>query len=119
MTMTDERLPASVLLLLDERARQVVDEGYDTEHDQQHASEELAAAAGTYALPNHLRPRAWRGPNRPGGPGFPEFPDTWPWAKEFWKPTPDDRVRELVKAGALILAELDRLILEQEGENDA
>jgi len=26
-----------------------------------------------------------------------------------WKPTPDDRVRELVKAGALIAAEIDRL----------
>jgi hypothetical protein len=27
-----------------------------------------------------------------------------------WKPSPDDRFRELVKAGALIAAEIDRLL---------
>jgi hypothetical protein len=37
------------------------------------------------------------------------LPGWWPWAERFWKPTPDDRVRELVKAGALIAAEIDRL----------
>ena len=29
--------------------------------------------------------------------------------EEWWKPTPKNRVRELVKAGALIAAEIDRL----------
>lgn len=33
----------------------------------------------------------------------------WPWEARFWKPCPDDRARELVKAGALIAAEIDRL----------
>lgn len=33
----------------------------------------------------------------------------WPWDKSWWKPTPDDRIRELIKAGALIAAEIDRL----------
>ena len=32
----------------------------------------------------------------------------WPWAKKWWKPS-DDPVRNLVKAGALIAAEIDRL----------
>jgi hypothetical protein len=32
---------------------------------------------------------------------------TWPWAPEWWKPTHGRR--DLVKAGALILAELERL----------
>jgi hypothetical protein len=32
-----------------------------------------------------------------------------PWGESWWKPTPEDRVRELVKAGALIAAEIDRL----------
>lgn len=36
-------------------------------------------------------------------------PLRWPWEAEAFKPTPDDRVRELVKAGALIAAEIDRL----------
>jgi len=31
----------------------------------------------------------------------------WPWGKEWWKPS--DRRRDLVKAGALIAAEIDRL----------
>ena len=34
----------------------------------------------------------------------------WPWNVVWWKPTPDDRIRELAKAGALIAAEIDRLI---------
>jgi len=33
----------------------------------------------------------------------------WPWHPLQWKPTPKDRVRELVKAGALIVAEIERL----------
>ena len=36
-------------------------------------------------------------------------PYLWPWRPSWWKPTPDDRVRELVKTGALIAAEIDRL----------
>ena len=38
----------------------------------------------------------------------------WPWDKKFYKPdttgTYDGRIRELTKAGALICAEIDRLI---------
>jgi hypothetical protein len=40
----------------------------------------------------------------------------WPWSKHWWKPTPNDRVRELVKAGALIAAEIDRLQAKSEEE---
>lgn len=36
-------------------------------------------------------------------------PAGWPWHPKWWKPTPDDRIRELAKAGALIAAEIDRL----------
>lgn len=35
-------------------------------------------------------------------------PDGWPWAPEWWKPS-NDPVANLVRAGALIAAELDRL----------
>ena len=34
-------------------------------------------------------------------------PPSWPWVRRWWKPT--DRRRDLVKAGALILAEIERL----------
>jgi len=32
-----------------------------------------------------------------------------PFDEEWWKPSPDDPVWQLVKAGALIAAEIDRL----------
>ena len=45
---------------------------------------------------------------------------TWPFSPDSWKPTPGDRKRELAKAGALIAAELDRMLeAEKEAEADA
>jgi hypothetical protein len=35
-------------------------------------------------------------------------PLAWPWAEKWWKPS-EDQVRNLVKAGALIAAEIDRI----------
>jgi hypothetical protein len=32
----------------------------------------------------------------------------WKWPVEKWKPSPDNRVRELIIAGALYLAEVER-----------
>lgn len=74
-----------------ERRRQVEAEGWTSEHDDQHEYGEMAAAAACYALssdPDHLE--LW-----------------WPWISKWWKPT--NRRRDLVKAGALIAAEIDRL----------
>jgi hypothetical protein len=34
----------------------------------------------------------------------------WPWDGEWWKPNYNDPVRNLVKAGALIAAEIDRVL---------
>jgi hypothetical protein len=85
-------------LIAAERLRQITVEGWTPEHDAEHADDHLARAAAAYATPARLRePLGWR------------IPVLWPWAARFWKPTPDDRVRELVKAGALIAAEIDRL----------
>jgi hypothetical protein len=84
-----------------ERRRQIADEGYYAQHDDEHGRDELTRAAVCYALPAHMRPI--RVPGQPPS-------HYWPWALEDWKPTPDDRVRELVKAGALIAAEIDRLL---------
>jgi hypothetical protein len=36
------------------------------------------------------------------------LPANWPWEGEWWKPSTDP-VRNLVKAGALIASEIDRL----------
>ena len=84
-----------VEMIFAERKRQVVNEGWVSKHDSEHASDELAKAAVCYAMPARHRSR-W-------------LLSFWPWAVRYWKPTPDDRIRELVKAGALIAAEIDRL----------
>ena len=88
-----------------ERYRQISEERYDADWDRQMNNDyTLALAAACYATP---------APMRRGQQGFP--PTAWPWAPEAWKPTPDDRLRELVKAGALIAAAID-LLSEQRGE---
>lgn len=88
-------------LIAAERRRQVEQEGWTPEHDAQHGGESLAIAACCYALPPQMR--KWR------TTGVGPIPTLWPWNPGYWKPKPDDRVRELVKAGALIAAEIDRL----------
>lgn len=80
----------------DERLRQITQEGWSAEHDDAHDKGEMAAAAATYAL-HGLR-----------GGFFGRWRATmWPWGSEWWKPK--DRRRNLVRAGALILAEIERL----------
>lgn len=84
---------AGVYDVLTERRRQIYVEGWTTAHDDSEAHGELAAAAATYAL------RAT---------GVTVFdPDTWPWEPEWLKPS--DPRRMLIKAAALILAEIERL----------
>lgn len=87
-----------VELISVERERQMSQEGWTPQHDDQHSHGELALAGATYALPRLLR-----APYPQAG-----LPDLWPF-DDGWKPSPNDRVRELVKAGALIAAEIDRL----------
>lgn len=79
-----------------ERQRQIAEEGYDAEHDRG-GSDDLALAGAAYAVPDYAGQRV--------GNRF----VLWPWSSRFWKPTPDDRVRELTKAGALIAAAIDAL----------
>lgn len=86
-------------LIAAERKRQIEVEGWTAEHDRQHKSGELALAAACYAVPDNKR--YW------GGGTI--LIRLWPWDWEWWKPSPNDRIRELVKAGALIAAEIDRL----------
>ena len=93
-------------LIAEERQRQIEQEGWTAEHDAQHSHHELARAAAFYATPGPLRVI-----NRENG-----TPYGWPFNKAWWKPSPQDRKRELVKAGALIAAEIDRLQMETEKE---
>lgn len=78
----------------EERERQVCSEGFSPEHDDHYKRDELARAAACYVMP--ARFRAGR-------------IDVWPRSQMTWKPTPNDRIRELRKAAALIVAEIERL----------
>lgn len=80
-----------------ERLRQLKEEGWTPEHDDQHEHGEMAKAAICYAM------RMFR------GTATNAMIDTWwPWIAKWWKPSPDP-IRNLEKAGALIAAEIDRL----------
>jgi hypothetical protein len=102
-------------MIIEERKRQVEEEGWRTEHDAEHDDGSIAWAAVCYAAP---------------GPVYREkhvlrgifFRDPWPWDQRWDKRrtvhgdgalTTDQakrtRIRELTKAGALIAAEIDRI----------
>ncbi len=100
-------LVAAARDVLAERHRQISGEGWTPEHDDEHDGGDLAAAAATYclAVADQLNPLS----QGDGGYCDGAPPESWPWAEEWWKPTANDPRRMLVKAGALVLAELERL----------
>ena len=98
----------AIELIAKERERQVNIKGWTPEHDKEHDKEELTWAAICYLTPKGRRAPATRYLNIYDEEELP-YPEAWPWEPENWKPTPDNRIRELVKAGALILAEIERL----------
>jgi len=127
VTLEDAVESPGVALIAKERARQVEVEGWSTEHDDQHRAGGLAMAAICYAAPKRVFVKS-KGRN-----GAVSFDDPWPWddmydkrmrtatvkaSKNFGIPdpkeyTPEERLDMLVKAGALIAAEIDRLLREK------
>ena len=87
-----------------ERRRQVEVEGWTERHDDEHGNGELARAAAAYA--DHAgrfgdaesldMVYATKAPN-----------PLWPWHRQWWKPK--NPRRDLIRAGALIVAEIERL----------
>lgn len=96
-------MESGIELIIMERQRQIQKEGWSAKHDDNHGEGQIALAAACYALAEENRRitrvifQWWR------------IGQIWPWAKKWWKPTPKNRIKELVKAGALIAAEIDRL----------
>ena len=84
----------AVLDVAAERRRQIETEGWTPEHDDGHGAHELAEAAACYCLSSAERP-------------FDYFETMWPWDPHWFKTS--SRRRDLIKAGALILAEIERL----------
>lgn len=88
-----------------ERRRQVEAEGWTPQHDDEHKAGELADAAACYAATT----RAFQCEQRAGREyePFAVYRDLWPWDDEWWKPK--TRRRDLIRAAALIVAEIQRL----------
>lgn len=82
-----------------ERARQVGAEGWSSSHDDTHVKCEMAIAAACYATaPSMVRiEREWTPP---------DTPKNWPWHFSWWKP--GLYRRNLIKAAALLIAEIER-----------
>ncbi|ECF8073979.1 hypothetical protein CWU58_12880 [Salmonella enterica] len=87
-----------------ERQRQQSVEGGTPEHDDEHGDGELALAASCYAE-NFALFSTWQDGESVDWSDAPQ-PANWPWSLEWWKPSSPRR--DLVKAGALILAEIER-----------
>ena len=88
-----------VKLIAQERNRQIRKEGWTPLHDRKvHDGGGLAVVAACYAV------------NKLPGPKI-EIP--FPWDEQWDKREKHDRKRSLVIAGALIAAELDRLLAEE------
>lgn len=92
-------------MLLRERERQISVEGWTPEHDDIHTDGEMARAAAEYAKVGASRWEADSARRDKSEGVLP--PINWPWHADWWKPR--DRISNLVRAGALIIAELERI----------
>ncbi len=97
------RIPSA---FLGERRRQIESEGWSAQHDDHHADGSLLQAAMQYyrhalGLPMPTRRRVFTLTRQV------LIPLQWPWDDRWWKPKTAHR--DLERAGALCLAEIDRL----------
>ena len=93
-----------------ERQRQIEVEGWNALHDAQY-DQELWEAARCY-----LAAARWARFGNLSQPMSAHERDQqafWPWSEDWWKPS-GDPIRNLEKAGALIAAEIDRLLSQPE-----
>ncbi|EPO8006938.1 hypothetical protein ACUHOQ_000241 [Pseudomonas aeruginosa] len=105
-------VPRAWLDVQAERRRQVEAEGWTPEHDDEHSHGQMARAAACYALAGSSAPN--------DGTAALLVSLAWPWDEQWWKPS--TARRDLVKACALALAEierLDRATVTQGGPRDA
>lgn len=93
------RLSQALVDVIAERTRQIEVEGWTHDHDDFHDAGELAKAGGTYALHAGAKLATLH--------GFEHTPPCWPWDPKWWKPK--DPRRDLVRATALTVAEIERM----------
>lgn len=107
-------MKTGIELIAEERQRQIDKEGYTFEHDDNHEDGELALAAAIYASPSLLYEKT----ETAQGVHF-DVVDDMGWNLDLpfhgnmrqpnYQVARTKRKRQLVKAGALIAAEIDRL----------
>ncbi|WP_208451363.1 hypothetical protein [Burkholderia gladioli] len=90
--------------VLAERRRQRTEEGWTAESDDRLPSGQLSGAASAYAAfaSDTLDPASLGSMDYSTRP-----PKPWPWERKWWKPSTVRRA--LVKAAALILAEIEKI----------
>ncbi|MFS7070401.1 hypothetical protein [Pseudomonas aeruginosa] len=106
------QVPQAWLDVQAERRRQIEAEGWTPEHDDEHSHGQMARAAACYALAGSSAPN--------DGTAALLVSLAWPWDEQWWKPS--TARRDMVKACALGLAEierLDRVAASQGGPSDA
>lgn len=79
-----------------ERIRQIEQKGYSYEHDMEHLPKNFVYAAQAYLTRDE---------------------ELWPWELKYFKPS-KNMVRNLEKAGALIAAAIDRILLDEENKKE-
>lgn len=91
-------------MIAKERARLVSDEGFDQELVDKYASGEIGCIAAAY-----LMAAVWQ-TSCPDQDLPADTPPMWPesWSPNIWWKPSKDPVRNLVKAGAFIAAEIER-----------
>jgi hypothetical protein len=94
MAAQESQQTAAARDVLAERRRQIESENWAPEHDDKYHKGELLAAALCYMRAADI--------TKPG-----IVPGSWPWPRAWWKPGMERR--NLEKAGALILAEIERI----------
>lgn len=95
-------------LIVKERERQISVEGYTKESDLQYRNGELIAAARGYA--GYAQDTLAFERARINEPTRALFPRDWPWEKKYFKGDDKNPIKDLIKAGALIAAEIDRIL---------
>jgi len=104
MTNINEIRNSALNAIAIERQRQIEVEGWSSGHDDEHDDYQMARAAACYALNagrHHTDEDFFDSVSSVA------ISHSWPWDRSWWKPK--DRRSDLVRAGALIVAEIERL----------
>lgn len=102
---------SALLEIAAERCRQIEQEDWSLEHDDGHVHGELAQAALCYVMNAIVHAKmahaGMSASDLAHASRTAPMPETWPWDRSWWKPR--DPRRNLVRAAALIVAEIERL----------